>query len=91
MSVLLTAACSPTHLHLWTARHSCLEVTCELRAEMSPPIKVYRIRKVCNSVTVPALVPMHFDDNLIRRPPRYSGCPAGGNRSVEPGSIVQLE
>jgi hypothetical protein len=38
-----------------------LEVTCELKAEWSPPLEVYRIRKVCNDVTVPRLMPTHFE------------------------------
>jgi hypothetical protein len=45
----------------WLKSISCVEVTCELKAESSPPIEMYRIRKVCNNVTVPGLVPIHFE------------------------------
>lgn len=45
----------------WLKSISCVEVTCEPKAELSPPIEVYRIRKVCNNVAVPALVPTHFE------------------------------
>ena len=45
----------------WLKSITCVEVTCELKAEWKPPIEVYRIHKVCNDVTVPALVPIHFE------------------------------
>lgn len=45
----------------WLKRISCVEVTCELRPEWKPPVEVYRIHKICNNVTVPALVPTHFE------------------------------
>ena len=45
----------------WLKRIGCVEVTCELRPEWKPPVEVYRVRKVCNDVTVPALLPIHFE------------------------------
>lgn len=45
----------------WLKSISCVEVTCELRSGWIPPIEVYRVRKVCNGVTVPTLVPIHFE------------------------------
>lgn len=45
----------------WLKSISCVEVTCELKAESSPPIEMYRIRKVCNNVTVPGLAPLRFE------------------------------
>ncbi len=42
----------------WLKRIPCAEVTCEFKE--SPPVEAYRIRKVCNDVAVPALVPMQF-------------------------------
>ena len=45
----------------WLKRITCVEVTCELRPEWKPPVEVYRVRKTCNDVTVPALVPIHFE------------------------------
>ena len=44
----------------WLKSISCAEVTCELKAEHTPPIEVYRIHKTCENVRVPALVPTHF-------------------------------
>ncbi len=43
----------------WLKRITCVEVTCEFKG--SPPVEAYRIHKVCNDVTVPVLVPMHFN------------------------------
>ena len=45
----------------WLKSITCVEVTCELKADNSPPIEVYRIRKVCNNVTVPTLAAIHFE------------------------------
>lgn len=45
----------------WLKSIACAEVACELRAQWTPPIEVYRIRKVCDNVAVPALVPVHYE------------------------------
>ena len=45
----------------WLKRITCVEVSCELRADWKPPVEVYRIHKVCNDVAVPALVPIKFE------------------------------
>jgi hypothetical protein len=45
----------------WLKSVTCVEVTCELKPEWSPPIEVYRIRKVCDNVTIPDLVATHFE------------------------------
>ena len=45
----------------WLKRITCVEVTCELKPEWKPPVEIYRIHKTCNNVTVPALVPVHFE------------------------------
>jgi hypothetical protein len=45
----------------WLKRISCVEVICEFKAKWKPPIEVYRIRKVCNDVTVPDLVTTHYE------------------------------
>lgn len=45
----------------WLKRITCAEVTCEFKPAWNPPIEVYRIRKVCDNVTVPALVSSHFE------------------------------
>ena len=45
----------------WLKSITCVEVTCEFKTGWKPPIEAFRIRKVCNDVTVPALVPIHFE------------------------------
>ena len=45
----------------WLKSIACVEVTCELKTAWKPPIETYRIRKVCNDVNVPALVPLHYE------------------------------
>ncbi len=45
----------------WLKSISCVEVTCEAKPDWSPPLEVYRIRKVCDEVAVPALAPVHFE------------------------------
>lgn len=44
----------------WLKRIACAEVICESRPQWQPPIEAFRVRKVCNEVTVPALVPVHY-------------------------------
>jgi len=44
----------------WLKRIGCVEVSCEFKAAFTPPIEVYRIQKVCNDVTVPALTTEHY-------------------------------
>jgi hypothetical protein len=45
----------------WLKSITCVEVTCESRTESKRPIEIYRIHKVCNSVTVPALVLLRYE------------------------------
>jgi hypothetical protein len=51
----------------WLKRITCVEVTCESRTESKRPIEIVRIHKVCNSVTVPALVSLQYQAGT---PPR---------------------
>jgi SAM-dependent methyltransferase len=44
----------------WLKSITCVEVACESRTESKRPIEIYRIHKVCNGVTVPALVLLHY-------------------------------
>jgi hypothetical protein len=44
----------------WLKRISCVEVTCELKPDSSPPVEMYRIRKVCDRVNVPHVELIHF-------------------------------
>jgi hypothetical protein len=45
----------------WLKSMTCVEVSCELKTQWKPPIEVYRIRKVCSDVVVPALVQVHYE------------------------------
>lgn len=45
----------------WLKSITCVEVTCELKAKWQPPIEVFRIHKVCNDATVPALVLIKYE------------------------------
>jgi hypothetical protein len=44
----------------WLKGISCVSVTCEADPRSSRSVELYRIRKVCNDVAVPALVPLRF-------------------------------
>ena len=44
----------------WLKNISCVQVTCELKGDWTPPIEVYRIHKVCEDVRVPGLTTTHF-------------------------------
>lgn len=59
----------------WLKSIACAEVRCEAREDRRPQAEVYHIRKVCNDVSVPALVPVEF----------YAGTPPQrGYRLAEP-------
>lgn len=44
----------------WLKRVSCVQVTCEAKADWQPPIEAFRVRKVCDDVAVPALENTHY-------------------------------
>ena len=44
----------------WLKSISCVQVSCELKADWKPPIEIYHVQKVCNAVNVPSLEPLHF-------------------------------
>ena len=44
----------------WLHSISCAEVRCESKEDWSLPLEAYHVRKVCDNVSVPALVPVHF-------------------------------
>lgn len=71
----------------WLKRITCVEVTCEFTTSWTPPIESYRVRKVCDNVTVPALVPLHYQAGtpperrfLLRNPSLTSPAPASTAR-----------
>jgi hypothetical protein len=45
----------------WLKSIACVEVACEFKPGRTPPIEVYHVHKVCNDVTVPALVAVHYE------------------------------
>jgi len=51
----------------WLKSIACVEVICESRTEAKRPIEIVRVRKICNSVTVPALVSLQYQAGT---PPR---------------------
>ncbi len=60
----------------WLKNISCVEVTCELKMNWSPPIEVYRIKKTCDAVSVPKLVPTHFESGTPPERKFLLGAPA---------------
>ena len=44
----------------WLKRIGCVEVACEYKADFTPPVEVYHVRKVCNDITVPQLATEHY-------------------------------
>jgi SAM-dependent methyltransferase len=44
----------------WLKNISCVQVRCEFKSGWRPPVEIYRVQKVCDSVTVPPLTPVHF-------------------------------
>jgi len=44
----------------WLKSITCVEVSCESKPAFSPPAEVYRVRKVCEDVSVPRLEIVHF-------------------------------
>lgn len=45
----------------WLKSISCVRVSCEHRADSTPPSELYRVDKICENVAVPELVPIHFE------------------------------
>lgn len=44
----------------WLKQISCVEVSCHLKGDWVPQIEAYRVRKVCEDVSVPKLEQYHF-------------------------------
>ncbi len=61
LTEIVNADTSAMKVCSWLKRIGCVEVTCELRPGWKPPVEVYRVHKVCNDVTVPALKLVHFE------------------------------
>ena len=61
LTEIKTSAGEDVKMCSWLKSISCVQVTCEFKTPWKPPIEVYRIRKVCNEVKVPALTPIHYE------------------------------
>jgi hypothetical protein len=44
----------------WLKRIGCAEVKCEPKTHWKPPVESFRVKKVCEAVTVPQLAPVHY-------------------------------
>ena len=45
----------------WLKSITCVEVTCEFKTSWKPPVEAYGIRKICDEVRVPALLPSQYE------------------------------
>ena len=61
LTELANADNSEAKVCVWLKSITCVEVSCELKAQWKPPIEVYSIHKVCEEVSVPALVRTHYE------------------------------
>lgn len=52
---------SPMRMCTFLKSISCVEVTCEAKGDWTPPIEVYRVKKTCDAVSVPGLIPTHYE------------------------------
>lgn len=77
----------------WLKSISCVEVTCEFATGWTPPVEKYRIRKICNGVNVPALLPVTYTAGTpperrfqVSSPPeQLQAVLPGGGEAVKPG------
>lgn len=60
LTEITNAAGSEVTVCAWLKSISCVEVSCEFTGSWVPPIEAYRVRKVCNDVSVPALASLHY-------------------------------
>ena len=44
----------------WLKSIACVQVTCEVKTGWKPPVEAYQVRKVCPAISVPALLPVHY-------------------------------
>jgi hypothetical protein len=69
----------------WLKSITCAEVRCEARPDRRPQQEVYHVRKVCDQVSVPALVPVDFQAGT---PPQRGYRLEGGRRKAEGGRMT---
>jgi len=87
LTEIANAEGSEVRVCAWLKSITCVQVSCEFKASWKPPIEVFRIRKVCNDVSVPALVPLNYVAGTpperrfqLRTPPPASPVPASATR-----------
>ena len=87
LTEIANAEGSEVRVCAWLKSITCVQVSCEFKATWKPPIEAFRIRKVCNDVTVPALVPVHYVAGTpperrfqLRTPPPASPVPTSATR-----------
>lgn len=69
----------------WLKSIACTEVRCESKEDWHPPLEVYHLRKVCNDVSVPALVSVEFEAGT---PPLRGYRLSGALRKPEPQNFI---
>lgn len=52
---------SATKVCTWLKEMTCVAVTCAVQSKLETVIEVYRVQKVCDQVTVPALSLVHYE------------------------------
>lgn len=57
---ILAADGTPVKICSWLRQIGCAEVSCDTDPRSETPIERYRVRKTCDKVSVPALLPVHF-------------------------------
>ena len=60
LTEIISADKTPVKVCTWLKHISCVEVSCELRPDWKPPVEIYRVRKSCDRVHVPALTPTRY-------------------------------
>ena len=58
---IMDAKGSEVRVCSWLKSITCVEVTCTFNTGWKPPVEAYGIRKICNEVKVPALVPTQYE------------------------------
>ncbi len=91
LTEIVSANGAKTKICAWLKSISCVQVTCEFKANWTPPVEVYRVQKVCENVAVPPLAPVHF---AAGTPPerrfRITPVPATST-PVQPAAITPAE
>ena len=61
LTELADAGGSELRVCSWLERIGCAEVTCETRTESNRPMEIYRVRKICDGVSVPRLQLVQYE------------------------------